>query len=103
MSEILINIFSYYCVINLFILYLVPVLDAKMEDEEKSFWRYIFIYQYFIYKSSINEINMLGIIILEIIVTVCTFGSSVLIFIGMSILEIFLAICNLFCLVFKKH
>lgn len=104
MNEILINIFGIYGFINLIITYIVPfILDVGMDDEKKSFWRYIFIYQYCTYKSSKDSINILGIIILEIIVTLCTFGSSVLIFIGMSILEVFLGICSLFCLIFKKH
>ena len=104
MNEALVNIFGIYFFLNLLILYLVaPVLDANMNEDEKSFWKYIFIYQYAVYKSSINEINTPGIIILEIIVTLCTFGSSILIFIGMSILGIFLAICELFCLIFKKR
>lgn len=103
MNEILINIFGTYCFINLIITYMVrPALDANMDDEEKSFWRYVFIYQYCTYKSSKDSINTLGIIILEIIVTLCTFGSSVLIFIGLSVVEVFLAICSLFCLIFKK-
>ena len=104
MNETLINIFGIYGFISLIITYIVPLmLDADMDNEEKSFWRYIFIYQYCTYKSAKDSINTLGIIILEIIVTLCTFGSSVLIFIGMSILEAFLAICYLFCLIFKKH
>lgn len=103
MSEVLINIFDIYCLINLFILYLVtPVLGVTMEDEEKSFLKTVFIYQYATYTSSINKINMLGVIILEIIVTLCTLGSNVVIFIGMSMLEIFLSICDLFYLIFKK-
>ena len=104
MNETLINIFGIYSFINLIITYIVPlILDASMDDKEKSFLRYIFIYQYCTYKSSKDSINTLGIIILEIIVTLCTFGSSILIFIGLSIVEVFLAICNLFCLIFKKH
>lgn len=104
MNETLINIFGIYCFINLIITYTVPlVLDANMDDKEKSFWRYVFVYQYCTYKSSKDSINTLGIIILEIIVTLCTFGSSVLIFITLSVIEAFLAICNLFCLIFKKH
>lgn len=103
MHETLINIFGIYGFINLIITYIVSLmLDENMDDKEKSFWRYVFIYQYCTYKSSKDSINTLGIIILEISVTLCTFGSSVLIFIGLSILAIFLAICKLFCLIFKK-
>ncbi len=104
MNKTLVDIFGFYCFINFIITYIVPImLDADMNDEEKSFWRYVFIYQYGTYKYSKDSINTLGIIILEIIVTLCTFGSSVLIFIGLSILEIFLAMCALFCLIFKKR
>jgi hypothetical protein len=104
MNETLINIFGIYGFINLIITYIVPLmLDADMDDKEKSFWKYVFIYQYCTYKYSKDSINTLGIIILEIIVTLCIFGSNILIFVGLSVLEIFLAICKLFCLIFKKH
>lgn len=104
MNEILFDIFGIYCFLNFLSLYLiVPVLDANMDDEEKSFWRYVFIYQYSAYQSAKDSINMLGIIIFEILVTLGTFVASIMIFVGMSILETFLAICKLFCWIFKKR
>lgn len=104
MNEILVGILGVYMIVNVIITYIIPlILDSTMDDKEKSFLRYIFIYQYCTYKSSKDSINTLGIIILEIIVTLCTFGSSILIFIGLSIVEIFLAIGKLFYLIFKKR
>lgn len=104
MNETLINIFGIYCVINLIVTYTIPLLlDADMDECEKTFWKSVFIYQYSAYKSSKDEINIIGIIILEIIITLCTFASSVLIFLGMSAIEIFLAICELFYWIFKKR
>lgn len=104
MNETLVNIFGIYCLFNILSLYLIaPILGANMDEDEESFWKYVFVYQYSTYKSSVNKINTLGIIILETIVTLCTFVSSILIFVGMGILEIFLAICDLFYLIFKKR
>lgn len=104
MNEILFTIFGLYCTANLIITYIIPLLlDAYMDKHEKTFWRYVFIYQYSAYKYSKDELSTIGIIILEIIVTLCTFVSSVCIFLIMGIIEIFLAICNLFFLVFKKR
>lgn len=104
MNETLVNIFGIYCFLNFLVLYLItPILDVNMDDKEKSFWKYVFICQYCTYKFSRDSINIFGIIILEIIVTLCTFITSVLIFVGMGILETLLSICKLFCWIFKKR
>lgn len=104
MNETLSTIFGLCGVINLIITYTIPILlDADLEEHEKTFWRYVFIYQYSAYKFSKDELSTIGMIILEIIITLCTFASSVYIFISMGMLEIFLAICHLFFLIFKKR
>lgn len=104
MNETLSTIVGLHCVINLVITYIIPLLlDADMEEHEKTFWRYVFIYQYSAYKFLKDELSIIGLIILEIIITLCTFASNVYIFFGMGAIEIFLAICHLFFLIFRKR
>lgn len=63
----------------------------------------IFIFQYELYECIKDELNMFGIIILELIVTILTFGTSIMLFIIAVIGWIFTLLWKLFYLIFKKR
>jgi Zn-dependent membrane protease YugP len=63
----------------------------------------IFVFQYEAYKHMKDELNILGIVILETIITVLTLGSSIIMFITFLITYTFMLIWELFCFVFQKR
>lgn len=63
----------------------------------------IFIFQYALYDSVKDKLNMLGIIILEALVTLLTFGASVMMFVMGVIVWLFMLSWKLFYFCFKKR
>lgn len=66
-------------------------------------WKTIFIFQYELYECIKDELNMFGVIILELIVTILTFGTNIMLFIIAVIGWIFTLLWKLFYLIFKKR
>lgn len=63
----------------------------------------IFIFQYELYECIKDKLNMFGVIILELIVTIFTFGTSIMLFIIAVIDWIFTLLWKFFYLIFKKR
>ena len=63
----------------------------------------IFMYQYAVYQLAKDELNIAGIIILEILTTLRVWFLNILVFIVMCMWYIFSAIWNLFYFIFKKR
>ena len=63
----------------------------------------IFVFQYKLYECIKDELNMFGIIILELIVTILTFGASIMLFIIAGVALIFESLWRLLYLIFKKR
>ena len=63
----------------------------------------IFVFQYALYDSVKDKLNMIGIIILETLVTLLTFGASVMMFIVGVIVWLFILSWKLFYFIFKKR
>lgn len=63
----------------------------------------IFIFQYALYDSVKDKLNLLGIIILEALVTLLTFGASAMMFVVGVIIWLFILIWKLFYFCFKKR
>ena len=63
----------------------------------------LFIFQYALYDSIKDKLNLLGIIILEALVTLLTFGASVMMFIVGIIVLLFILSWKLFYFCFKKR
>lgn len=97
-------ILAYYLFIFLFVGVLGSIVIALEWDNlfEHKFVL-IFIYQYAIYALTHDKLNIVGIIILEILVTVSVWFLNVIIFICVCFYYIVWAICRLFYLFFKKR
>ena len=65
--------------------------------------KFIFIYQYLVYKHTKDDFNILGIIIMEAIVTALTFGASMLIMLMLAIIFVIMQLWYLFRFLFKKR
>ena len=63
----------------------------------------VFVFQYALYDSVKDKLNMLGIIILEALVTLLTFGASVMMFVMGVIVWLFMLSWKLFYFCFKKR
>ena len=63
----------------------------------------IFMYQYMVYELAKEDLNIAGIIILEIFTTFSVWFLNVIIFIIVCLYYIFLAVWKLFYFVFKKR
>lgn len=69
----------------------------------KSILKKIFMYQYAVYEIAKDDINLVGIIILEILVTFSVWFLNVIIFVIICLYYLLAAICKLFYFVFKKR
>ena len=65
--------------------------------------RSIFIFQCWVYEHTKDDFNILGIIIMETVITVLTFGASVLMASMLAIMFAILQLWRLFCFIFKKR
>ena len=83
------------------LLFIFSVTPLSKDDYESFSWKAIFVFQYELYKHMKDKLNMLGIVILETIITILTFGSSIIMFIIILITCTFMLSLELFCFVFK--
>ena len=63
----------------------------------------IFMYQYMVYKLANENLNIVGIIILEIFTTFSVWFLNVIIFVVICLYYVLLVICKVFYFVFKKR
>ena len=63
----------------------------------------IFMYQYMVYELAKEDLNIVGIIILEIFTTFSVWFLNIIIFIIVCLYYMLLAICKLFYFIFKKR
>ena len=73
------------------------------EELLKNKLRLIFMYQYALYQIAKDDLNLTGIIILEILLTISAWFLNVAIFVFICLWYIFSTIWNLFYFVFKKR
>lgn len=71
-------------------------------SSKKNFIRCIFMYQFALWEYLSEEINMAGMIILEILVTLSVWFLNIIIFFCLLFLLIMKGICLLFYAIFKK-
>lgn len=79
--------------------------DNRILSDLSEFIKCVFMYQVDAYKELNKEINIIGIVILEILITISVWFLNVMIFLCLIIVLILKMICNLFLTVFKikKH
>lgn len=63
----------------------------------------IFMYQYMVYELAKGNLNIAGIIILEIFTTFSVWFLNVIIFVVICLYYVLLAICKVFYFIFKKR
>ena len=96
------NILGTYLIISVLV-FLFSAIPVSINKCEPFSWKAIFIFQYALYTYMKDELNLLGIVILETIVTILTFGSSVILAIMIAITWILLSSWKLFYFIFKKR
>ena len=101
----LINVFGLY---YLFCFVLIGiggslVLTSDFDELFENKLKLIFMYQYALYKITEDKLNLVGIIILEILLTLSVWFLNVLIFVILCIWYVISAIWNLFYFIFKKR
>jgi hypothetical protein len=95
-------ILSVYLIISVFAtIFSLALLD---ESEIKHYpLKTIFVFQDKLYNYAKYELNIFGIIILEIIITVLTLGASIMMLVTLVTIWVFMLIWKAFCFVFKKR
>lgn len=96
------SILSIYYIISIF-MFLFSMIPLGIYNDKFYSWKNIFVFQRWLYDNMKDRLNMLGIIILEIIVTVLTFGASVTLFVTTVIVSVLVLCWKLYCFVFKKR
>ena len=77
--------------------------DNNIFSNKHEFIRCVFMYQISAYQFLSEEINTVGIVILEILITASTWYLNVIIFGILIIILILKAICHMFYIVFRKR
>ena len=80
-----------------------PIVLNSDEFELDNPIKYIFMYQYIVYKMIKDKINIVGIILLETFVTFSVWFLNIIIAIIIIVSFIFCSICGLFFLIFQKR
>ena len=86
-----------------FLMYMMFMAFLETSDYKHGDWRSMFALQYELYEIMKDKLNIYGIIILEILITILTFGASALVFATGSIVLLSMSIWKLFCFCFKKR
>jgi hypothetical protein len=94
------NIFGAYAVMS-FIVYMLYMLLLEVSDYKPGEFIAIFGFQDELYESIKDKLNIYGIIILEALITILTFGASALMFVTGVGICLFMLSWKLFCFVFK--
>ena len=98
----LVNILSIYFIVSM-LTYMFTVLILDATGYKPGDLKSIFVFQYELYKNFKDKLNIFGIIILEAIATISTFGASVFMFVTGVVVCVFIMIWKLFCFIFKKR
>lgn len=77
--------------------------DIYILTDMHEFIKCVFMYQIAAYQFLSEEINAIGIVILEILITASVWFLNVIIFMGLIIILILKLICYLFWVVFRKR
>lgn len=96
------SILSIYLIISIFA-FLFSMVPLDIYNDKFYSWKNMFVFQRWLYDNMKDRLNLLGIIILEIIVTILTFGASVTLFACTTMVCVLLLCWKLYCLVFKKR
>jgi hypothetical protein len=101
----LVNIVSGYSIVSLLMfLFSMTILLNEFDCNCAPYgFQCLFVFQYALYDSVKDKLNLLGIIILETLVTLLTFGASVMMFIVGVIVWLFIMTWKLFYFCFKKR
>lgn len=113
MSDVMINIISaYYAFIIIFVgilaSLLITVSDKEIYDIHKvfvsksQFFKCVFMYQISVWEWLSKDINLAGMIILEILTTLSVWFLNLFILLFLVMILILKYICLLFCIIFKK-
>lgn len=97
-----VDILCIYLLVSMLV-FIFSAAPLSKNDYEVYSLKAIFVFQYEAYKHMKDELNMLGIVILETIITVLTFGSSIIMFITFLIIGTLMLIWEIFCFVFQKR
>ena len=95
------NIFGAYAIVS-FIVYMLYMILLEVSDYKPGEFRSIFGFQDELYESIKDKLNIYGIIILEALVTLLTFGASSLMFIMGVVVWVLMLSWKLFCFIFKR-
>lgn len=91
-----------------FVLVLVGVIGsltilADFDILEENLLKIIFMYQYVVYELSKENLNIFGIIILEIITTFSVWFLNILIVVAICVYYVLWTVCKLFYFIFRKR
>ena len=78
-------------------------ITSNFEELFENKLKLIFMYQYALYKIAEDKLNLAGIIILEILLTLSAWFLNVFVFVILCLWYVLSAIWNLFYFVFKKR
>ena len=95
------NIFGAYVVVS-FVVFGFAMMLLQASDYKGDDWKVIFIFQGALYESIKDKLNIYGIIILEVLITLLTFGTSAFMFIAGVVAWLCMLIWKLFCFIFKR-
>lgn len=79
------------------------VLVNEFDLPEEGFLKTVFMYQYAVYMCAKDEINIAGIIILEILTTFSVWFLNIIIVIIYSLIYALMLVCNMFYFIFKRR
>lgn len=97
-----IDVLCAYIAFSVIILFITaPILDTY--GYKLFSWKTIFIFQCELYEDVKDELNIFGILILELITTILTLGTSLMLFIISIVAWIFKLLWKLFYLIFRKR
>lgn len=95
------DIIGTYIIINIIILS-ITLPKLYFDDSKFSTFKTISIFQWTLYEDIKDKLNIFGIIILEIIITMLTLGTSLTLLIGIIVIKMLSLFWKIFCFVFKK-
>ena len=96
------DILGVYAIFS-YILFMLTCAFLDASDYKAGDFKSLFSSQYGLYESAKDELNLFGIIILEALVTILTFGASAIMFVFGIVSCIFIQGWKLFYFIFKKR
>ena len=96
------NILCVYILVSMFAL-IYSIAPLTQYDYKPGDFKSLFVFQRVVYEMSKDQLNILGIAILEMLTTILTFGASITLFVVGVVVLVFTLSWKLFCFIFKKR